>query len=88
MRRLAPAEDPRLDHLIAKAQAVPEAPPETVQLRPPASDKVAVAIPSNCRADGEIDPRIGVDGKPYAIGFAIALPSAGMGDFCFKAAAG
>ena len=74
--------------VVAKAQAVPEAPPGTVQPRPPAPDKVAVAIPSNCRADGEIDPRVGVDGKPYAIGFAIALPDRWNGRLLFQGGGG
>jgi hypothetical protein len=34
----------------------------------------AASLPAYCRLDGTIDPRTGVDGKPYGIGFAIALP--------------
>jgi feruloyl esterase len=35
---------------------------------------VAAAVPSFCRVEGVLDRRTGVDGKPYGIGFAIALP--------------
>jgi hypothetical protein len=31
-------------------------------------------MPEYCRIDGEIDKRIGHDGKPYAIGFAMSMP--------------
>jgi len=56
-------------------------------VRPPDPETVRVAIPSNCRAQGVIDRRIGADGKNYAIGFAIALPDHWNEDSCFKAAA-
>ena len=58
--------------VITKAEAIPDAPPNTVPVRPPLPDTVAVAVPSYCRAEGVIDQRVGVDDKPYAIGFAIA----------------
>src|SRR5215212_7401650 len=31
-------------------------------------------LPAHCRVDAVIDRRTGVDGKPYGIGFAVALP--------------
>ncbi|MEN9538959.1 MAG: hypothetical protein RLZZ126_1194, partial [Pseudomonadota bacterium] len=58
---------------ISKAEAVPGAAPNTVLVRPPLPDLVLVALPPYCRVDGDIDPRTGSDGKPYAIGFTIAL---------------
>lgn len=73
---------------ITNTQAVPDAPPGTVQIRPPAPATVGVAIPSNCRAEGLIDQRTGVDGKPYAIGFAIALPDRWNGRFLFQGGGG
>jgi feruloyl esterase len=73
---------------ITDAQAVPDAPPGTVQIRPPAPATVGVAIPSNCRAEGVIDSRTGVDGKPYAIGFAIALPDRWNGRLLFQGGGG
>jgi hypothetical protein len=37
--------------------------------------------------DGTIDPRTGVGGKPYGIGFAIALPATGTAVFSSRVAA-
>ncbi len=73
---------------IDTAEALPEAPPGTVQVRPPLPDKVGVAIPSYCRAEGAIDKRVGADGTPYAIGFAIALPDRWNGRFLFQGGGG
>ena len=52
---------------------------------PPAYDGV---IPEYCRVDGEIDKRIGYEGKPYAIGFAIAMPKDWNGRFMFQGGGG
>ncbi|MES1263778.1 MAG: DUF6351 family protein, partial [Peristeroidobacter soli] len=41
-----------------------------------------------CRVDGVIDERTGRDGKPYAIGFAVALPSHWNGRFLFQGGGG
>jgi feruloyl esterase len=40
-----------------------------------------VTLPAYCRVDGVIDRRTGGDGKPYGIGFAIALPDDWNGRF-------
>jgi feruloyl esterase len=74
--------------VIEKAEAVPEMPAGTVQVRPPDPQTVPVPIPSNCRAEGVIDRRIGGDGKNYAIGFAIALPDRWNGRFLFQGGGG
>src|SRR5689334_16122551 len=74
--------------VIEKAEAVAEAPPETVQVRPPDPQTVRVAIPSYCRAQGVIDRRTGADGKTDAIGFAIALPDRWGGRFLFQGGGG
>ncbi|MBL6651310.1 MAG: tannase/feruloyl esterase family alpha/beta hydrolase [Reyranella sp.] len=74
--------------VIEKAEAVPEAPAGTVQMRPPLPDTVGVAIPSNCRAQGVIDRRVGAEGKNYAIGFAIALPDRWNGRFLYQGGGG
>jgi feruloyl esterase len=63
------------------------APPNTVQL-PMTFEKISVAIPSYCLADGVIDPRTGFDGKHYAIEFAIALPDQWNGRFLFQGGGG
>jgi pimeloyl-ACP methyl ester carboxylesterase len=72
---------------ITKAVSVPAAPAGSVVLSPYPT-KIPVAIPSYCRADGVIDPRTGMDGKPYAIGFAIALPDDWNGKFLFQGGGG
>jgi len=75
--------------VITKAEEIPSAPPNTILLSPGLSpDKIPVAIPGYCRADGTIDQRTGFDGKPYAIGFAIALPDNWNGRFLFQGGGG
>ena len=74
--------------VIEKADAVPDAAPGTVQMNPPAPATVRVAIPSNCRAQGVIDRRVGGDGKSYAIGFAIALPDRWNGRLLYQGGGG
>jgi len=74
--------------VVETAEAVPEAPAGTVQVRPPLPDTVGVAIPSNCLARGVIDRRVGAEGKNYAIGFAIALPDRWNGRFLFQGGGG
>jgi len=72
---------------ITKAESVPPAAAGTI--RPSQFfDTIQVAIPSYCRADGVIDPRTGFEGKPYAIGFAIALPDKWNGRFLFQGGGG
>jgi feruloyl esterase len=44
--------------------------------------------PTHCRVDGVIDERTGRDGKPYAIGFAVALPANWNGRFLFQGGGG
>jgi len=73
---------------IVKAEEMPDAAPGTVRVRPDAPDTVPVSIPAYCRADGVIDQRLGVDGKPYAIGFAIALPERWNGRFLYQGGGG
>src|SRR5687768_10351513 len=46
------------------------------------------AVPAHCRVDGVIDERTGRDGKPYAIGFAVALPADWNGRFLFQGGGG
>jgi pimeloyl-ACP methyl ester carboxylesterase len=79
---------PQSTILVTKAQEVSEAPPGSTRIRPSEPATVAVAIPSNCRVDGVIDQRVGGDGKPYAIGFAIALPDRWNGRFLFQGGGG
>jgi pimeloyl-ACP methyl ester carboxylesterase len=74
--------------LIEKADVMAEAPPGTVQVGPPDPETVGVALPSNCRAQGVIDKRVGGDGKSYAIGFAIALPDRWNGRLVYQGGGG
>jgi feruloyl esterase len=74
--------------VVTKAEEVLEAPPGTVQPLPPAPATVSVPLPPNCRADGVIDQRLGVDGKSYAIGFAVALPDRWNGRFLYQGGGG
>jgi pimeloyl-ACP methyl ester carboxylesterase len=46
------------------------------------------AMPAHCRVDGVIDERTGRDGKPYGIGFAVALPANWNGRFLFQGGGG
>jgi hypothetical protein len=48
----------------------------------------AGTLASYCRVDGVIDERIGAGGKPYAIGFAIALPEKWNGRFMMQGGGG
>jgi hypothetical protein len=48
----------------------------------------AASLPAYCRIDATIDPRIGVGGKSYGIGFAVALPANWNGGFLFQGGGG
>ncbi|MGD0955804.1 MAG: DUF6351 family protein [Candidatus Acidiferrales bacterium] len=74
--------------VITKAEAVPTTPPGTIRASGLSPDMIPVAIPPYCRAEGVIDQRTGVDGKPYAIAFAIALPDNWNGRFLFQGGGG
>lgn len=69
---------------VTGAQAVQEA----IANSSPSGPGYAGTIPSHCRVDGKLDKRIGSDGKPYSIGFAIALPDEWNGRFLFQGGAG
>lgn len=68
-------------------------PEHRVQVReartiPASAPGASPAAPAHCRVDGVIDERIGRDGKPYAIGFAVALPAQWNGRFLFQGGGG
>jgi feruloyl esterase len=46
------------------------------------------AMPAHCRVDGVINERTGREGKPYGIGFAVALPAQWNGRFLFQGGGG
>ncbi|MEN3747345.1 DUF6351 family protein [Sphingomonas sp. HF-S3] len=45
-------------------------------------------IPAHCLVEGTIDPRTGAGGKPYGIGFALALPDTWNGRFLLQGGGG
>lgn len=47
-----------------------------------------ITVPAHCRVEGAIDARTGVDGKPYAIRFAVALPPEWNGRFLMQGGGG
>src|SRR5512137_1452681 len=47
-----------------------------------------VKLPAYCRLDATLDARTGGDGKPYGIGFALALPAEWNGRFLFQGGGG
>jgi feruloyl esterase len=73
---------------ITKAVAVPTTPAGTLHAASITGAVIPVAIPPYCRAEGVIDQRTGFDSKPYAIGFAIALPDNWNGRFLFQGGGG
>ena len=70
---------------INRAVNIPEGKLKPGPFGPPAYDGI---MPQYCRVDGEIDKRTGYEGKPYAIGFAIALPKNWNGQFMFQGGGG
>lgn len=48
----------------------------------------SMKLPAYCRVDGVLDRRTGADGKPYGIGFALALPGDWNGRFLFQGGGG
>jgi feruloyl esterase len=69
---------------IRKAAAVPAGPAPAIPYAPP----VDAILPAHCRVEGVIEPRTGHNGRPYAIGFALALPAEWNGRFLFQGGGG
>ena len=63
---------PTYDVVITNAEVVAAAPP----------------VPAHCRVDGTINDRIGAEGKPYGIGFGLALPTNWNQRFLFQGGGG
>jgi pimeloyl-ACP methyl ester carboxylesterase len=70
---------------IDSAREVPAGPMAAGPMGPPGPP---VALPAHCRVDGTIDKRIGRNGKPYAISFAVAMPDEWNGRFYFQGGGG
>ena len=69
---------------IRRAEAVPAGPVPAIPFVPP----IDATLPAHCRVDGIIEPRTGRNGRPYAIGFALALPEEWNGRFLFQGGGG
>jgi hypothetical protein len=72
------------DMTITQAVVIPEGPVPVAPFAPVFSGK----LPAYCRVDGVIDERTGQDGKPYGIGFALALPLSWNGRFLMQGGGG
>lgn len=69
---------------IRKAEAVPAGKAPPILYGPP----IEALIPAHCRVEGVLEPRTGRNGRPYAIGFALALPDEWNGRFLFQGGGG
>jgi len=78
---------PGSDLQISKAEKIALAAPGTLRLSPSAPP-LSVAMPAYCRIEGAFERRIGVGGKSYALGFALALPDDWNGRFLFQGGGG
>jgi pimeloyl-ACP methyl ester carboxylesterase len=81
---LASIQMPGFDVTVKTAAMVPAGPIPTIPFAPAFS----VKLPAYCRVDGVIDERIGHAGKPYAIGFAVAMPENWNGRFLMQGGGG
>ena len=79
---------PGVNLAITKAEATPASAPGTLRTSPNFPGTVPVAVPGFCHVEGVINQRTGVDGKPYGIGFALALPDQWNGRFLFQGGGG
>jgi hypothetical protein len=73
---LAKLKIPGLQLEMTRAEWVPSAPMPGGRGGPS-----GVTLPAYCRVEGTLDPRTGANGKPYGIGFAVALPENWTGQF-------
>jgi hypothetical protein len=72
-----------LEITTAQWHAAGDAPPSG-----PGPAAPAGKLPAHCRVDGVLDRRTGSDGRPYAIGFALALPAEWNGRFLMQGGGG
>jgi hypothetical protein len=73
------------DVKIDKAVAIAAGPAEAAPNAPPGPREL---LPAYCRVDGVMDQRTGHNDKPYAIGFAVAMPVNWNGRFFFQGGGG
>jgi poly(3-hydroxybutyrate) depolymerase len=53
-----------------------------------APSPISITAPDHCQITGALDPRTGIDGKPYAIGYELRLPADWNGKFMFQGGGG
>lgn len=70
---------------IDAATEVPAGPMPAPPNAPPGPQRL---LPAYCRVDGVIDERTGRNGRPYGIGFSVALPTKWNGRFYFQGGGG
>ncbi len=54
----------------------------------PANATTGAFLPGHCVVTGSLSPRVGVDGKPYAIGFQLSMPDNWNGRFLYLGGGG
>src|SRR5690606_211406 len=84
---LAGVRDARLGLVVTGAERVPGAAPGTVRAQP-YLPPIPVALPAQCKVQGRINDRTGVDGVRYGTGFELALPDTWNGRFLFQGGGG
>ncbi len=77
---------PGLDLTVTRTEWFPAGAPLPPQ--GPGAPPPQFKLPAYCRLDGVLDRRTGADGKPYGIGFALALPGDWNGRFLFQGGGG
>jgi pimeloyl-ACP methyl ester carboxylesterase len=85
--RLAQFTLPGSDLQISRAEEVAPAAPGTVRVSP-SRPPLSIAVPAYCLIEGSFERRTGAGGKPYALGFALALPDNWNGRFLFQGGGG
>lgn len=73
---------------VAKCEAMKDATLPGSDLKIAAAKYVDEGAPAHCLVSGSFEHRTGADGKPYAIGFSIALPDAWEGRFLVQGGGG
>jgi len=74
----------KLPGYAVRIDSASEVPPGPMPAPPNAPPGPWQQLPAHCRVDGVIDERTGRNGKPYGIGFSVALPANWNGRFFFQ----
>lgn len=63
-------------------------PGSTLEIQKAERVAATATAPAHCKVEGTLEPHTGRDNKPYAIGFAVALPEEWNGRFLFQGGGG